>query len=301
MPLTVSVIVCTRNRGGEVVALLASLAAQTRRPDEVVIVDASDRPLLESDWAAAIRACPLNVRHVRCDPGLTRQRNLGVRASNGDLLFFFDDDVVLVADFLATMVGRFERHPEYHGGMGTLTPETDRWSAGVVAERLFLLQHEYGDGRFSASGMPRHPYGTRHFRDVEVLGGGLMAVRRTVFTEDDLEFDERLTGYGSQEDADFSRRLSRRRRLFFEPRAVVDHRRSPRGRSTAFERSRMYMRHYRYLYFKNFYPRARWTLLAHWWAVLGLLLVAVGGGSAESVRGYLAGLGDSRRMRRRAG
>ncbi|MBI1737104.1 MAG: glycosyltransferase family 2 protein [Candidatus Rokubacteria bacterium] len=220
-----------------------------------------------------------------------------VRESTGDLLFFLDDDVVLDPAFVATMVDTFERHPEYQGGMGTLAPITRRWSPGTIAGRLFLLQREYGDGRFSASGMPRHPYGTRRFRDVEVLGGGLMAIRRSVLTEAGLEFDERLTGYASQEDTDFSRRLSRRHRLFFDPRAVVDHRHSPRGRATTFERSAMYMRNYRYLYFKNVYPFAPWTLPAHWWAVAGLFMVAIGGRSWETVRGYRAGLAQFSRAR----
>lgn len=290
MAAKLSVIVCTRNRASELLAVLAALRAQTRVPDEVVIVDAGDRSLLESDRAADIRGCGLNVTHMHVAPALARQRNLGARASTGDLLVYLDDDVVPDPDFLATMEETFERHPEYEAGMGTLKTPLPRWTRGGIVGRLFLLQREHGDGRFSASGMARHPYGTTEFRDVEVFGTGLMAVRRRVFVDEGIEFDERLTGYSSQEDADFSRRLSRRHRLFFNPRAVVDHRPSPHGRASVFEQSRAYMQNFRYLYGKNFRPAAPWTLPLHWWAVVGLFIVAIGGRSWDRVRGYAAGL-----------
>jgi GT2 family glycosyltransferase len=294
--LKVSVVIPTRNRGEEVLALLTALEAQTHAPDEIVIVDSSDTPLIETEHAQDIQRASRNVRYFHTAPGVSRQRNFGARQSIGELIFFLDDDVVPSPGFIETLAKTFAERPEYAGGMGTLRPVMKRCSPGSLLCMIFLLQHEHGDGRFSWSGMPRHPYGTRTFRDVEVLGGGLMAVRRSVFAQHHMEFDEKMLG-PDQEDADFSYRLSRRHKLFFDPRAEVDHRPSPRGRAADFEQSRRYMFNFRYLYSKNFYPVARWTLPAHWWALAGMLIVAALTGSREVLRGYVAGFGEFAAMR----
>ena len=294
--MKISAIVPTRNREHELFTLLAALGRQTRRPDEVVIVDASDSSLAEILHADTIAASSLNLKYIQAARGVNRQRNLGARQSTGDLLFFFDDDVVPEPDYIETLTDTFERHPEYHAGMGGLAPTLRRWSPGSILSMVFMLQHEYGDGRFYWSGMPRHPYGTRRFRDVEVLGGGLLAVRRTVFAQDGIEFDERLAH--SQTDVDFSRRLSRRHRVFFDPRPGIHHGRSLRERPSMFEQGRRYMFNFRYLYLKNFYPFSPWTLPAHWWAVLGLFVVAAVTRSWERLRGYAAGLSEFARMTR---
>ena len=102
--MTSSVIVCTRNRPDDLAACLASLAAQTRPPDELVVVDASDderNARCIETWAAA-RALPA-ARVVRTAPGLTRQRNIGVAHARGDVLTFLDDDVVLEPGYLAAI------------------------------------------------------------------------------------------------------------------------------------------------------------------------------------------------------
>lgn len=281
--MMVSVVIPTRNRRADLIALVKALESQTRLPDEVLVVDSSDDPV------TALGSL-LSVRVIRSGPGACRQRNLGARESKGDLLFFFDDDVRPRPDFIALMAETFEGRPEYDGGMGTLKATMSERSVGSLLCRLFMLQHEHGDGRFYPSGMPRHPYGTLDFKDIEVMGAGLMAVRRSVFTDDRVVFDERLTL--SQQDTDFSWRLSRRRRLFFDPRAVVEHELSPVGRPKAIERGRRYMFNYRYLFFKNVLPSAPWSRLAHWWAVLGMFVVAAATGAGGLLLGYAAGYLD---------
>lgn len=293
--MKISVVVPTRNRGEELLALMKALEGQERRPDEVLVVDSSDIPVAGTRVGEEASKSPLRVRFLRSAPGACRQRNLGARECVGDLLFFFDDDVLPRRDFIEVMAETFEARPEYDGGMGTLNPTTRRWSVGSLLCRLFMLQHEHGDGRFYLSGMPRHPYGTTEFRDVEVMGAGLMAVRRSVFAEGRLQFDERMTL--SQQDTDFSRRLSRGHRLFFNPSAVVEHGLSPVGRPSPYEQGRRYMFNFRYLYFKNFFPDAPWTLPAHWWALLGMFVVAAATGAFRTLAGYAAGLAGFTAMR----
>lgn len=283
--MRVSAVVPTRDRPRELSSLLTALEGQTRRPDEVIVVDASGPPPPNAAMEPARRVA---VRLLRERPNVCRQRNVGAAAASGDIVFFFDDDVLPAPDFIAVMLKTFEDHPEFAGGMGTLPPTTRRASFGAALCRLFLLQHEFGDGSFYRSGMPRHPYGTSRLISTQVLGGGLMAVRRSTLEAAGVSFDETMEH--SQEDADFSWRLSRKAPLFFNPEARVEHLASPAGRPGAVEGARRYMASYRYLYAKNFFPEAPWTLPFHWWALAGMFVTAAFTGSPAVVSGYVAAL-----------
>ena len=94
----ISVIICTRNRFDDFKKTVASLMQQNRLPDELIIVDSSD--LMQIEEYLHTLEPTVNIRYFHTDPGLTLQRNYGIRKSSGDLLFFFDDDVDLDSDYL---------------------------------------------------------------------------------------------------------------------------------------------------------------------------------------------------------
>lgn len=289
--MNISVILCTRNRLPDVLSFLESLYGQTRLPEELIVVDSSDVPMDEqSEFVNAIKAHK-GIKYIHSRPGLTLQRNVGIEHCNGELFFFFDDDVVLNRNFLEIMVDTFETHPEYMGGMGTINGvKINKLSFYYILKRIFLLQTDGGNGKFLLSGMPRHPYGTNEFKEVEVLGGGLSAYRRELFTKHGFKFDEALSGYASQEDVDFSRRVSRKWKLFFNPGARLDHNKTPAEMDRVYDNRKMYMVNFRYFYLKNFYPYAKWTLLFHWWAVLGLFVLGFTAEANGTAKGYWAGL-----------
>ena len=96
-----SVVVCTYKRAWSVIRFLDSLAAQDRKPERLVSVDAS--PDDKTEQAIKAHASPqslaqslLYVRVTGSLKGLTRQRNFGLNLINTDLVAFFDDDIVLL-------------------------------------------------------------------------------------------------------------------------------------------------------------------------------------------------------------
>jgi len=93
MASMISVIICTRNRFDDFRKTLQSLTQQSRLPDELIVVDSSDNLQIEG----YLKSMELQVsfHYFHTNPGLTFQRNHGVKKSIGDLLFFFDDDVDL--------------------------------------------------------------------------------------------------------------------------------------------------------------------------------------------------------------
>lgn len=97
----VSVIVRTRNRPGLLGEALSSLADQTWRRLEVILVnDGGDPPLLPGDL-------DLELRHVDLDPGRGRAgaANAGIAAAKGHWIAFLDDDDLAEPEHLETLVG----------------------------------------------------------------------------------------------------------------------------------------------------------------------------------------------------
>ncbi len=108
-PRTVSVVIPTFNRWEHLARTLEALAAQTRRPDEVIVVDdgSTDGTWNRLDaWRAANAAC-LSVRALRqANQGPGQARNLGVAEAHGDLVIFLGDDIYPAQNFVQTHLRR---------------------------------------------------------------------------------------------------------------------------------------------------------------------------------------------------
>ena len=106
---SVSVIATVLNEAAAIIELLHSLQAQTRPPEEVVIVDGGSRDgTLEVLQAFAAEAS-LPVR-VLSAPGanISRGRNLAIAAASGEVIASVDAGVRLEPDWLAELVAPFE-------------------------------------------------------------------------------------------------------------------------------------------------------------------------------------------------
>jgi glycosyltransferase involved in cell wall biosynthesis len=107
--MKVSVIVTVLNEGPATRRLLDSLAAQTRAPDEVVIVDGGstdDTVSILQAYAEAGRL-PLRVL-VEQGANISRGRNVAIAAASGDVIASTDAGVWLVPEWLAELVAPFE-------------------------------------------------------------------------------------------------------------------------------------------------------------------------------------------------
>lgn len=295
--LTTSVIICTRNRIADIVPCLESLIVQTVVPEEIIIVDSSDRSLQKYAEFKAVfsesRFTHTHLKYVHTAPGLTYQRNKGIALCTRDIVHFLDDDVILTSHYIASMRTIFEDNLSYAGGMGTIIniPVPARLNWHRMLRSIFLLQKDYASGNFTLSGMPTHAYGTEKLKKVQVLGGCCMAYRSWVFKE--YQFDEQLKRYGFMEDCDFSRRVSYNYPLFYNPTARLAHNPSVSNRDGIIDNRAMYIKNYRYLFYKNVYPRNRLKILAFWWSIAGLFIEALLTRNLLYLRGYWQGLRQS--------
>ena len=293
MKLTASIIICTRNRCDDLLKCLRSIASQTIKPEQLIIVDSSTIPLYkQKPFTHLLQKKNLskeNSIYFHTKPGLTYQRNQGIKRASGDIIYFFDDDVVLSPSYLFEMQSTFQQHPEYAGGMGDISNvnKNSSWQYSWF-RRFFMLPHEQGSGRFTFSGMPTHPYGTSEFKTVETIGGCGMAFRKSILKQ--WQFDETLHGYCYLEDADIAYRISRHKKLFFNPSAQLKHNESPRARNKKTITYAMFAYNYSYLFFKNIYPHNRLKIVAYWWSLIGLLIQSIILIDKAQLRGYVDGL-----------
>jgi glycosyltransferase involved in cell wall biosynthesis len=99
-----SVIIPVLNEEGHVGSLLSDVAAQSRQPDETLVVDAGS----SDETIPVVRRFPF-ARLLSGEPPVARGRNLGGREAKGDVLIFLDADVRLPPTFFEGFLDEFAR------------------------------------------------------------------------------------------------------------------------------------------------------------------------------------------------
>jgi glycosyltransferase involved in cell wall biosynthesis len=200
LPADVTLVLCSRERPDLLRDALASVAAATPDGVDVLVVDSG------STTDATLRvAAEAGVRSVRTDVrGLSIARNVGLRASDREIVVFTDDDCVATAGWIEALLTHFER--------------TD---VGVVTGRM--LDH-------TKVGSDEVYHHKSRFTDVadglDAGHGALMAFRRAALLE--LGGFDEVLGAGRElagaEDLDaFCRMIDAGWRVVHEPGSVVHH------------------------------------------------------------------------------
>jgi GT2 family glycosyltransferase len=265
--LTSSVIICTKDRQQDLLECVDSIKAQTILPKELVIVDAGQQNGIETELKEKLRGTPVQLKYLRTQPGLTYQRNIGVKNSNGDIVLFLDDDVILNKDYFENIMKVYSSNQDENlGGVGgkivNLKPTPLHWH---IFNRLFLL-HRHG------ALLPTHTPFFDEVTQVRVLSGCNMSYKREVFSE--FEFDENLPGYALMEDVDFSSRVSQRHYLVMTPQAKLLHKESPISRDRISKYIQMQNYNSFYLFMKNC-PKTPKNVLLFVWSRIGMFLGGV--------------------------
>jgi glycosyltransferase involved in cell wall biosynthesis len=101
---TVSVVITVHNRADSLRAAVASVLAQTREPDEIVIVDDASTEPVTAETAGSNDG---RIRIIRLDDnrGASGARMVGIEAARGDLIAFLDSDDVFLPGKLDAQLG----------------------------------------------------------------------------------------------------------------------------------------------------------------------------------------------------
>jgi hypothetical protein len=171
----VTVLVPTVGRYDFLEQLLRQLDGQTRRPDEVVVVDQNEESS-RRDLSAIAPDLPLQVLYLR-PPGQCTARNLGLRASTGTHILFLDDDDEIPADLIASHL-RVLTPPEVSVSCGLIddresgpAPASERYrkASGILPTNNAMLRrsvlHEAGlfDPTYDRGSRADHDLGMRSY------------------------------------------------------------------------------------------------------------------------------------------
>jgi glycosyltransferase involved in cell wall biosynthesis len=160
--IDVSIVICTRNRASRLSGTLGALRAlRTCHSYEVIWVDNAST----DDTAAVLRsglADDALARYVVCERiGLGAARNVGWKASRGDIVAFTDDDCRPSPDYVDALVAAFSDHPR----------------AGVIGGRILLYNPEHARITIEESQTAR-VYPKRTYVRAGTLQGANFAFRR---------------------------------------------------------------------------------------------------------------------------
>jgi glycosyltransferase involved in cell wall biosynthesis len=268
-PLTLSIIIPTKNRPEDLLECVESILKQDHLPQQLVVIDQSTTAIIERSLIERLKprssAIQLIYLHVPELTGLPQARNLGVSSSNGEIVMFLDDDVLLQGGYISAIIDGFLENPEEAGLGGAVRPCANRAHA--------FLAKVFHHGPFSGEReiiTKQHRFLTRIAPvPMTYLSGCNMSFHRQVFNH--YKFNEQLTSYGLGEDMLFTYLVSKHNKLSLLPKAQVFHKRSAVNRSHIGHLKETQVLFYFYFYVR-YLPRKLTTLLAYIWCNVGLII-----------------------------
>ena len=250
-----SIIIVNFNGGVHLQRCLASLAEHPpQAPAEVIVVDNAS-----TDGSAAVVAQFPGVRLLPLtrNGGFSAGNNAGIRASSGELLLLLNNDTVVKAGALDTLIARLEAHPRAGVAGPRLVDGEGRTelSFGPMISPLGELRQKvlvslYDRGVVLATRWVERNTRREHF--VDWVSGACLLVRRRVAEEAGL-LDERFFLY--TEDVDFCAAIRGRGwSVLFAPASEIVHLRG-RSRATAVEQSNAAYRRSHLAFYQKHHPR----------------------------------------------
>lgn len=192
-PLIFSIIVPVYNRPDEVADLLGSLAVQTDRGFETVIVE--DGSTVDCRRQCEAFSEKANVKYYyKENEGRSIARNYGLDRADGDYFVFVDSDCILPPDYIASLRKSLAENPaDCFGGPDAAHESfTDTQKAINFAMTSFLTTGGIRGGKVSMEKFTPRTFNMGYSREVWEKVGGF----REMFSEDiDMSTRVRLAGF----------------------------------------------------------------------------------------------------------
>lgn len=211
----ISIVIPTYKRKKHLLNLLKSLKGKVDKTTEIIVVEQKENN--KKDFVKKAKEVGLDLHYFFLEtPSTPHAKNVGVQQAKGDIIVFFDDDVLLRTK-LDTYLKDFEE------------PKV----AAVTGKSVATGQKEEKDrldtGRISFFGKFSDGYSSTKKQEIDTVIGCNAAWRKSVF--DKLRgFDEKFTGNAMREESDLSLRAKQKGyKILFDPNVEIEHVRAESG------------------------------------------------------------------------
>jgi len=301
MEQKISVIIPTLHRLNSLREMLHSLLNQTVLPDEVIIVDQSKNDeskfmveeLFNDYKKVGVNNVVLKYIHNPNLTGAAQARNKGIEEAIGDIVFFFDDDVILEKDYTYETMMVYRDYPNVAGIGGVIINYNFLNNFFIKLFNNVFRQGVFKDCRGELFANYKS-YSTPIA--IDRLSGGCASYKKSVieFERFDESFDNILNGYSFGEDIELSLRISRNYQLLITPKAMLVHNSvciKDRRRSKE-DYIFLEVSSWTYIFLKNFkFNFKNW--LTYLWLCLGWALIVISNvikGNFRAYQSFLRGL-----------
>ena len=222
-----SVVIPTRNRENSLRNLINKINQQTLLPDEIIIVDSSEKKQL------SYNAINKSINYLHTDvKSAAKQRNIGLSSvgENSQVLFFLDDDTNPESTYFEDMIGTLLSLNAV--GVSGIAINPEKIARGKpVGVNGFLKKISFLDSKFdgklliSGIGIPIRE-GDGRIIEVEWLIGCSCWDYQKIKS---LKFEEDFMGYSLGEDVIFSARARKLGKLFVNCNIALNHKELPQA------------------------------------------------------------------------
>ena len=247
MTQAVSAIIATVGRPELLRLCLESLAKQTVRIAEVVVVHCgSDSETSAVTKDTRWREAGFEVRYFHHpERNCARQRNFAIEHARHDYLLLIDDDIEVDPHWVEELFRPIEADPTVGATMGRLVNQpmaTPTFFWRLYRRLLHGHVEGFRPGKLIGAALPNgFPTTAEEPITCEWIGGGASALRRDAF-ESVGGFASFFTGSSPGEDLDLGYRLSRKWKVLYVPAAHCIHHQSPSGREQSDQHQYLSMR-----------------------------------------------------------
>lgn len=269
--MKITAVIPTKNRPLDLILALHSIIKQSRRPDQLIIVDQSldtiSRDAVTTEMKNILEI-ELTYIHAPEIQGLVAAKAESLFFASGEIICFLEDDVVLEPEYMKSIENGFTQNNEMLGCSGVIT------NPPKVGKLYLLFYNFFHRGIFEDSRPTVYAKITSESQELissNALSGGLSAWRKEVFSQ--LDFDVK-NGFHMLEDFEFSKRASAffGRRFFINPKARLAHNFSPINREILDLKQQRKVTEY-LLYYKK-HRSSPYALTAASWLLVGLFIDA---------------------------
>ena len=220
--MTFSVVIPTKNRPTELATVIDSLLAQSRLPDQLIIIDQSSSDKVIREKVTTLtqeKGVALEYIHDETITGLVQAKAASIPYNHCDYISFFDDDIVHEPDYLNAIEQAWINYPDMIGVNGVILNAPKE---GFLRRLLFRITHFglFKDNRQQV--LRKLNETTQAPQAVDALSGGLSTWKKEVFEQLGFDIKNKFHAY---EDKEFSMRINRLfpNKMFIVPQAKLYH------------------------------------------------------------------------------